>query len=170
MRSQHTPSRIVRVYIEALTGFSHIHGPDDVSSTELSKVALLGIFLCEDSGQHLHCKDRDGVMTQLPGFSPRIHLQSYPLNDRCQLNGYLQNEKRKGKKVHDHRDWGNKLEEQGRENWKCDKSCIVDSLREENEKTILSCVSVKRLNLGNSCIGRMHISLALKEKGDTINN
>lgn len=36
------------------------------------------------------------------------------------------------------------------ESWKCDKSCFVDSLREESEKTILSCVSVKRLNLGDS--------------------
>lgn len=108
MRSQHTPSRIIRVYTEALTGFSRIHGPDGVSNTELSKLALLGSSLCEDSGQSLRCKDREGGMTRLPG----VHLQSYPLNERCQLNGYLQNEKRKGNKVHDHRDWGNKLQEQ----------------------------------------------------------
>ena len=112
MKSQHTPSRIIRVYTEALTGFSRIHSPDGVSNTELLKVALLGSSLCEDSEQSLCCKDREGGMTRLPGFSPRVHLQSYPLNDRCQLNGYLRNEKRKGNKVHDHRDWGNKLKEQ----------------------------------------------------------
>lgn len=136
-----------------------------VSATQSSRSLRYWAAPCvRTAGKSLRCKDREGGMTRLPGFRPRVHLKSYPLNDRCQLNGYLQNEKRKGNKVHDHRDWGNKLQEQRRESWKCDKSCFVDSLREESEKTILSCVSVKRLNLGDSCIGRMCISLTLKEK------
>lgn len=35
-RSLHVPARILRVYIEALMGFSHVFGPDGLNNTAFS--------------------------------------------------------------------------------------------------------------------------------------
>ena len=41
MRSRHPPVRILKVYTEALTGFSHIYCPDGLSNTWLSQGCVL---------------------------------------------------------------------------------------------------------------------------------
>lgn len=42
MRSLHTTTRILRVYRETLTGFSHLHSLDGLSNAELSQGCVLG--------------------------------------------------------------------------------------------------------------------------------
>lgn len=44
-RSLYLSARIVKVYTEALTGFSHIYHPDDLNDTLLSKAVSLGQLL-----------------------------------------------------------------------------------------------------------------------------
>lgn len=41
-RSPHPPTRILRAYTEALTGFSHAHLPDGLHTTLLSQGCILG--------------------------------------------------------------------------------------------------------------------------------
>lgn len=40
-RSLHSPTRILKVYIEDLTGFSHVYYPDGLNDTLLSQVYVL---------------------------------------------------------------------------------------------------------------------------------
>ena len=53
-RSLHLPNRILRVYIEALTGFSLVYSPDGLNNTDSLKAASLKQLLV----QNVHFKDR----------------------------------------------------------------------------------------------------------------
>ena len=60
-RSLHSPARILKVYTEALTGFSHIFSPDGLNNTLLSQCFILeNISHCGNSGQNAYSKDRGG--------------------------------------------------------------------------------------------------------------
>ena len=75
--SPHPPTSILKVYIEALTGFSHIHSPDGLDNTLLSQgyvptVGMVGRVYIPRTGE--------GVRSILG--SARQHP--------CPLNGLLQ--------------------------------------------------------------------------------
>lgn len=70
-RSLYPPTRTLEVYIEALTGLSHVHHPDGLSNTLLSHARVLenGSY-GGSSGQNTHSKDSGGVRSlSLPGAS-----------------------------------------------------------------------------------------------------
>lgn len=59
----------VKVYIKALTGFSHIYGPDVLNIASLSQGCVLGAASRSGKGQwNPHSKDREGARTsECPG-------------------------------------------------------------------------------------------------------
>ena len=60
-RSSHLPNRILKVDIEALTGFSHVHCPDGLNSTLLPQGCILeNSSSCRNSGWNIYSKDRGG--------------------------------------------------------------------------------------------------------------
>lgn len=85
-RSLHPSARIVKVYIEALTGCSCIHSPAGLNNTLLSQGCVL------ENGSHyrnnernVYSKVRGGDKSlQLPRSSSRVNWQSFPLDDLLQ--------------------------------------------------------------------------------------
>ena len=75
MRSLYPPTRTLQVYIEALTGLSHVHHPDGLSNTLLSHARVLeNSSHGGSSGQNTHSKDGGGVRSlSLPGASSRVN-------------------------------------------------------------------------------------------------
>lgn len=58
-RSLHLPSRILRGYVEAVNGFSHIFSPGGLNNTLLSQGYVLGNSShCRNNGQSVHSKNR----------------------------------------------------------------------------------------------------------------
>ena len=61
-RSPHPLARTLKVYIEVLTGFSHVYCPDGLSNTLLSQGYVFeNGSHCGNGGQNVHSKDRGGV-------------------------------------------------------------------------------------------------------------
>ena len=60
-RSTHLPTRILKIYIEVLKGFSHVRHQDGLNNTPLSQGCVLeSSSHCWNSGQNVHSKDRGG--------------------------------------------------------------------------------------------------------------
>ena len=75
-KSPHLPSRISKVCIDALTGFSHVYLPDGLSNTLLSQ----GWNVENDSqygksGQTVQSKDREGL-SSLHEYSSQVNCYS----------------------------------------------------------------------------------------------
>lgn len=85
-RPPHMPARILKVYIGALIGFSHVHHPDDVSTTFLSQDDILGAATgMERDKQNTHSKDSERIgRLQLLTSSLRVKWWSCLLNDLLQ--------------------------------------------------------------------------------------
>lgn len=82
-RSLYPPTRTLEVYIEALTGLSHVHHPDGLSNTLLSHARVLenGSY-GGSSRQNTHSKDGGGVRSlSLPGASSGVNPGTF-----CQLS------------------------------------------------------------------------------------
>lgn len=73
-RSLHPFSRILKVYIQALTGFSHVYAPDGLN-TLLSQGCVLGIACSMGKASRMHIpKIRAGVRSfQLPESSLQVN-------------------------------------------------------------------------------------------------
>lgn len=85
-RSPYLPTRILKVYTEAFTGFSHVCHPDGLNNTLLSQGYILknGSHF-GNSGQNVQSKDGEGVRSlRLPKSSLQVNWQSCPLNDILQ--------------------------------------------------------------------------------------
>ena len=60
-RSLRPPARILKVYTETLTGFSHISCPDGLNNISLSQGCVLeASSYCGNGGKKIHSKDRGG--------------------------------------------------------------------------------------------------------------
>lgn len=60
-RSPHSSTRILKVYEEALTGFSDIHSPDGLNDTLLSQDCVLGqLLLWEQRAEGVYQGQRSG--------------------------------------------------------------------------------------------------------------
>lgn len=57
-RSQHQPTKILKVYVENLMGFSHIYHPEGLSNTSLSKLYPSNSSGYGNDGWITHSKDR----------------------------------------------------------------------------------------------------------------
>ena len=81
-RSPYTLTRILKVYIEALTGFSHITNPDGLNNTVFSQGCILeSISHCGNTGQRVHSEDRGGGVEPLTAwvyFSGQLAVMSSP--------------------------------------------------------------------------------------------
>ena len=84
-RTPHPPARIWKAYVEALTGCSHIYGPDALN-TLLSQVCILETApIVETAGRMYIPRTEEEVRSLwLPGSSSRLHRRSLPLNDLLQ--------------------------------------------------------------------------------------
>ena len=86
-RSLHPSARILNVYVEALTGFSHLYRPDDLNNTLVSQGCMLeNGFHYGNGGQKAHFKDWGERVRSLclPGSSLQVNRQSHPLYDLLQ--------------------------------------------------------------------------------------
>ena len=82
-RSLHLPARILKVYTEALTGFSHIYHPDDLNSTVLSQGCILET--APTMGRTYTPRRGEGVRRLwLPRSSSWDNWWSHPFNDLFQ--------------------------------------------------------------------------------------
>lgn len=82
-RSPHLPTRILKVHMEAFTGFNHIHSLDGLNNTYLSQGCVLedGSY-CTNSGQSRHSKNRGGDgETPIAWGSLSGQLEITPLDD-----------------------------------------------------------------------------------------
>ena len=59
-RSSHLPTRILRVYIETLTGFSPAYHPDALNMFAPLRLHSENCSHCGNSGQNTHSKDEGG--------------------------------------------------------------------------------------------------------------
>ena len=83
-RSPHPPSRILKVYVEPLPGFSHIYGSDHLNDALISQGYILeNDSHCENGWQNIPSKDRGGseeehpiVWVQLAGQPVDSHILS----------------------------------------------------------------------------------------------
>ena len=78
LRTCHPP--ILKVYVEALTGFSHILSPDGLNTlfSQIYDVLENGCH-SGNSGQNVYSKDRAGMKClRLPRFSWRVNQLSCP--------------------------------------------------------------------------------------------
>ena len=75
-RSPQLPARILKVYKESLTEFSHVHSPDGPKTPYSPKAVSLGQLLVWGRQQNAHSKDRVGVRT-LDGYW--VHLKGQPV-------------------------------------------------------------------------------------------
>ena len=58
-RFLHPPTIILKVYIEALTGFSHVYHPDGLNTTFLCQGCILGAASGNREGKkYIYSKDR----------------------------------------------------------------------------------------------------------------
>ena len=81
-RSPHLPTRILRVYIEALTGFSHIFSPDDLNIFLSQGCILETAPNVEMVGEMYIPRIEEGVRSlQQPGCSSRVSWWSCPPDD-----------------------------------------------------------------------------------------
>ena len=70
----HLPPGILKVYIEALIGFSHVRRPDGLNSTGLCRVSVIGNDShCGNSRQGVPSKDREGVRRLCPEGTVGVH-------------------------------------------------------------------------------------------------
>lgn len=77
-KSPHLTTKILKVYIEALTEFSHMYHPDDLSNTLLSQVTpSVGIV----GGMYIPRTGKGARRLQLLRSSSRVNHWSCPLND-----------------------------------------------------------------------------------------
>lgn len=81
-RSLHPLTRILKVSIEAFTGFSHIFSPDGFNNTLLPQDYILDTgFHCGNGEQKAHSKEWERVRSLwLLWSSSSVNLQSHPLN------------------------------------------------------------------------------------------
>lgn len=82
-RSPRPPARIFKVYIEALTGFSHICHPDSLINTLFSQDYVLGTATTVGKVSRTYIpRMREGVRSlQLPGSISGVNQWSHPLDD-----------------------------------------------------------------------------------------
>ena len=78
-RSPHLLARILKVYTEALTEFSHIYYPDGLNPHYCLKAVSSGNFSNGEGKQNIHCKDREGnrsliAQVQLTGQPPVLSM------------------------------------------------------------------------------------------------
>lgn len=79
-RCLHPPAIIFKVEIEALTGFSHVYGPDDVNNTSLSKGCVLGVASNTGKASRRHIpKTGEGVSARVQLTGPTPLLLSHGL-------------------------------------------------------------------------------------------
>ena len=89
-RFQHPPTRILKAYIETLTGFSHVFSPDGLNNTLLPQGCVLEkgpTMRMGNGGQDIlyFPRTREGVRSLwLPGASSQVNWQSCPLHDLLQ--------------------------------------------------------------------------------------
>lgn len=70
-RSLHLPTKILKVYIEALTGLSHVDHPDGLKTTFLCQGCVLGAASGDREGKkYTYSKDRGGI-----GEPPITYIQ-----------------------------------------------------------------------------------------------
>ena len=81
-RPPHLPARILKVYTEALTGFSHIYHPHGLNTTLLSEGCVLGQLLTW-GWQTKHTFQGQGRSDSVS--IAQVKQQSCPLNDLPQL-------------------------------------------------------------------------------------
>lgn len=89
-RSPNPPSRILRVYREALTGLRHINSPDGLNTTSVSQGQNLEnpLLVCERWAERTFPRAGEGVRSMwLPRYSSRVNQRSRPLNDLLQQLG-----------------------------------------------------------------------------------
>lgn len=74
----HSPTRILKVYIEALTGFSHIYHPESLNTTLLSQGSILRAVSGNKEGKwNTHSKDGEWVGSPSPDHaSTNAHIFS----------------------------------------------------------------------------------------------
>ena len=77
-KSPHLTTRILKVYIEALTEFSHMYYPDDLSNTLLSQVTPSVRMV---GGMYIPRTGKGTRRLQLLRSSSRVNHWSCPLND-----------------------------------------------------------------------------------------
>lgn len=82
-RSLHLPTAVSKVYMKALTGFSHEHRQVTSTTHEhitISKLCPWGSFWWEGKW-NIHSKDRTGVWSlRFPGSSSQVNWRSLPLD------------------------------------------------------------------------------------------
>lgn len=85
-RSLHLPTRILKVYIGTLTGFSHVYWPKYLNNTSLSPDCVLRGASSAGKSSRMHItRTEEGVGSLwLPGFSSRVNWQSRVLDDSLQ--------------------------------------------------------------------------------------
>lgn len=82
-------TRILQVYIEDFTGFSHV-----LESSSLSRLCPWNSFLYGNGEPRVHSTDGEGVGSlPLPGSSFQVKWRSHPLSDLLQkvFTGYSLN-------------------------------------------------------------------------------
>ena len=89
--SLHLPPRILKVYTEALTGFSHAYSPDGLNNTILSQSCVLEGLLGRQSRWYMHSEDRGGgeksLIAQGPAFrSTSSHVLTVTSSNKCMIN------------------------------------------------------------------------------------
>ena len=78
-RSPHLPARMLKVCVEALTGFSHVYCPDGLNNTLISESCdLENGSHCENVEQNVNSKDRGGREEPLIA---QVNQQSCSLDD-----------------------------------------------------------------------------------------
>lgn len=60
-RTSQPPTRFLKVYIEALMGFSHVYSPSGLNDTVISEDCVLeNSSHCRNDGQNIYSKDKGG--------------------------------------------------------------------------------------------------------------
>ena len=84
--SPHPPTRILKLYTEILTGFSHVYRPDGLNNTLFCQGSILEqLPLWEQCAEGVHPKDRGANAKPLiPGSTLWVNQRSCPLQDLLQ--------------------------------------------------------------------------------------
>lgn len=83
-RSPHPPTRFLKLYIKALTGFNHVHSSDGLNYALLSQGCVLVMTPSVATvGKNVHSKDREGGK-ESPVPSLRVNWWSRPVDDLLQ--------------------------------------------------------------------------------------
>ena len=82
-RSLHQPTQALKVYIEVLSGFSHIYSPESLNTTLSPPGRILGatVGVEKTSGMHIPRMGEGARSLLLPGSSSRVNSWSHPLDD-----------------------------------------------------------------------------------------